>query len=161
MASNMTIENHHFSNQGRPFVSLRSCPRCETGTLTTNTDAQGIHYHDCLQCGFHKDLDPQPKPSRTIKRSLLSRGDKIAVRYKGESEYLEDIVLQFTYKMKSLPRGWPTDASYPLCPFAPCLHAMELVPPSGTRRDKTERRYLCPDSHRVSIFMADGNLFWR
>ena len=38
------------------MLSLRSCPRCQTGDVIRASDAYGQHIH-CLQCGYMKDLD--------------------------------------------------------------------------------------------------------
>ena len=43
------------------MVLFKSCPKCGTGDLLKSGDMFG-EYVECVQCGFVKDLVPEPKP---------------------------------------------------------------------------------------------------
>ena len=122
------------------------CPRCDADLLKTYDEPQ------CLQCGY---VDYLYTPPQRRVQGLVSSATRLVLRYVGEFSGLQQ-----TLTNVELKRVNNRAVMGVTCPF--CTQPMDQSPPSGGKRQSTEKRYRCVRGHRVALIEDDaGVIGWK
>ena len=122
------------------------CPRCESDMVVVYDEL------DCMICGY---VDYSWTPAVQARRVVRGDSARFRLPYVGEFQSMQGNFISVRLDRTTTKQPWEVN-----CPF--CGERMEQTSLTCSGKGAREERYICTQSHRVSLMRdRDGGTGWR